>query len=128
MDPIADMLTRIRNGQATLKQEVSIPYSNLKYNIAKILKQEGFVKDVKKAGKKNQKEIKIEIKYKDDAPAIRGSKKISKPGQRIYKSAREIRPVKGGYGTNIISTSQGLMTGEEAKKKNIGGELICEIW
>ncbi len=128
MDPIADMLTRIRNGQAALKQEVSVPYSNLKYAIAEILKQERLVKDVKRVGKKNQKQIKIKIKYKENTPVIKGLRKISKPGQRIYKSAREIRPVKGGYGISIVSTSQGLMTGKEAKKRNIGGELICEIW
>lgn len=128
MDKVADMLTRIRNAQATLKQEVLVPYSNLKHEIAKILKQEGFVKSVKTVGKKNQKQIRINIKYKNNTPVIKGLRKISKPGQRIYKSAREIRPVRGGYGISIISTSQGIMTGKEAKERNIGGELICEVW
>ncbi len=129
MDPVADMLTRIKNAQTALKEEVLLPYSNFKYEIAKILEEEGFVKDVQKLGRKNEKKIKIDIKYrKKNVPAINDLKKVSKPGQRIYKSARDIRPVRGGHGISIISTSKGIMRGKEAKRKNIGGELICEVW
>ena len=127
-DPIADMLTRIRNAQAVEKPEVEIPFSRIKYEIAKILKQKGFIKDVRKLGRGIRKMIIIDFKYEKDLSAIAGLKRVSKPGQRIYHSAQEIRKVRGGYGMSIISTSQGLMTGREAKSKKIGGELLCEIW
>jgi len=128
MDPITDMLNRIRNAQAILHPQVEMPYSNLKYEIAKLLEKKGLVEKVTKAGKKEKKSIEIILKYEDKVPVISGMKRISKPGQRIYLPAKKIRPVKGGYGLAIISTSKGLMTNKEAKKQKLGGEILCEIW
>lgn len=128
MDPIADMLTLIRNGLAVKKDSISVPYSDVKFEIAKILKKEKFIEEVEKKGRKIKKTIEIKLKYDDSEPAISGLRKISKPGQRIYRAARQIRKVKGGHGISIISTSKGLMTGKQARKSSIGGELLCEIW
>jgi len=130
-DPVTDMLNRIRNAQAVLKKTVDIPISNLRYEIAKILEKGGFVAEVEKKGKKTKKVIEITLKYNEKIPVISGLKRISKPGQRIYKRAKELKPVKGGYGIAIISTSKGgggLMTDKEARKQKLGGEVICEIW
>jgi len=128
MDPIADMLTSIRNAQAVLKETVSFPYSEIKFEIAKILKQENFIEEIEKKGRKHKKLITIKLKYEDNEPVISGLKRVSKPGQRIYTGAGKIKKVKAGYGILIISTSKGLMTGKEVKKKNLGGEILCEIW
>jgi small subunit ribosomal protein S8 len=146
MDPIADMLNSIRNAQAVLHPTVSVPFSDLKYEIAKILEKKGFVekvekkkkkiKKIKSIGRKNQPKpiIEITLKYEKDIhaeggkPAISGLKRISKPGQRIYTSWRKLKKVRGGYGMAIISTSKGLMTNNEAKQQKLGGEVICEIW
>jgi small subunit ribosomal protein S8 len=131
-DPIADMLNRIKNAQTLLKERVSLPFSNLKYNIALILKREGFIEDVKKRERKRRKMIEISLKYYQEnsnkIPAISGLRRISKPGQRLYIKSKKIRKVKGGYGILIISTPKGLMTDKEAKKENLGGEMICEVW
>jgi len=128
-DPICDMLNRIRNAQAVLKETVDIPFSDLKYGIAKILEKKGFVAKVEKKGKKVRRTIEITLKYDANQPVISGLKRISKPGQRIYKKAKEIKPVKGGYGVAVISTPrEGLMTDKEARKKKLGGEIICEVW
>jgi len=128
MDSISDLLNRIRNAQAVLHPKVDIPFSNLKYEIAKILEKEGFVEKVIKSGKKTKRTVEITLKYEDKVPVISGLKRISKPGQRIYLPARKIRPIKGGYGIAIISTARGLMTDKEARKQKLGGEIICEIW
>lgn len=127
-DPIADMLTQIRNSQAVLKPETRVSFSKLKYKIAKILEEEGFVEKVLRKGRGPKRFIKIVLKYEDKKGAISGLKRISKPGQRIYLSAKKLRPVRGGYGIAIISTSKGLMTDKEARKKRLGGEVICEVW
>jgi len=122
------MLTSIRNAQAVLKETVSFPYSEIKFEIAKILKQENFIEEIEKKGRKHKKLITIKLKYEDNEPVISGLKRVSKPGQRIYTGAGKIKKVKAGYGILIISTSKGLMTGKEVKKKNLGGEILCEIW
>lgn len=127
-DPIADMLNRIRNAQAVSHQTVNIPFSNLKYEIAKVLKKHGFIEKVEKKGKKVNKTIEITLKYDGKTPVISSLKRISKPGQRIYKGSKELRRVRGGYGIAIISTPKGLMTNKEARKQKIGGEVLCEIW
>jgi len=137
-DPIADMLNRIRNAQAVLHQTVNIPFSNLKYEIAEVLKKHGFVEKVEKKGKKINKVIEITLKYEGKTPAndearqmrpvISGLKRISKPGQRIYKGSKELRMVRGGYGIAIISTPKGLMTNKEARRQKVGGEVLAEIW
>ena len=128
MDPIADMLTTIRNAQAVLKPTVSIPFSGIKFQIANIFLKKGLVEKIEKKGTKTKKAIEITLKYEEKVPLISGLKRISKPGQRIYLGARQIKSVKGGYGIAIISTSKGLLTDKEARKQNLGGEVICEIW
>ncbi len=127
-DPISNMLTIIRNAQAVNKETVDIPFSNLKYEIAKILDKENFIEKVEKKGKKTKKIFEITLKYSDKMPVISGLKRISKPGQRIYLPAMKINRVRDGYGIAIISTSKGLMTDKEARKKKLGGEIICKIW
>jgi len=127
-DPIADMLNQIRNAQAVLKPEVSIPYSGLKQEIANILVEEGFLSSTKQLPKKNNKVLKIVLKYNQGIPAASGLKRISKPGQKIYAKYADIKTVKGGTGIAIISTSKGLMTNKKARKEKLGGEIIAEIW
>jgi len=107
---------------------VDIPFSNLKYEIAKILEREGFIEKVEKKGKKAKRIIEIILKYQDKIPKITGLKRISKPGQRIYLPVKKIKKVREGYGITIISTSKGLMANKEARKHKLGGEVICEIW
>ncbi len=128
MDPIADMLTSIRNAQAVLKETVVVPYSEIKFEIAKVLKKENLIEEVEKKGRKTRKSIEIKLKYENKKPAILSLKRISKPGQRIYTTAGKIKKVRSGYGISIISTSKGLMTNKQARKQNIGGEILCEIW
>lgn len=127
-DPITDMLNQIRNGQAVAKQEVSVPLSGIKQEIARILLEEGFIANFKKPAKKEDRNFKIALKYNQGAPAISDLKRVSKPGQRIYLAASELKNIKGGKGIAIISTSKGLMTNKKARKMNIGGEVIAEIW
>ena len=128
MDSITNMFNSIKNAQAVLLPQIEVDFSNLKYEIAKILERKGLVEKVSKSGKKINKTLEIVLKYEDKVPAISGLKRVSKSGQRIYLPAHKIKSVRGGYGFSIISTSKGLMTGSEAKKQNLGGELICEIW
>ena len=123
-DPISDMLNSIRNAQAVLKETVSLPFSKMKYEIALILQKNGLIKEVEKKGRK-EKKLALTL-YKKNI--ISGLKRVSRSGQRIYVAAKDIKPVKGGYGLAIISTSKGLMTNREAKKNKLGGEIICEIW
>lgn len=128
MYPISDMLNRIINAQKVLHPAVEVPFSNLKYEIAKILEKSGFVEKIEKKGRKTNKSLEITLRYLEQIPAISGIKMISKPGQRIYLDFQKIRKVKGGFGMAIISTSKGLMTNKEARKQRIGGEVICEVW
>lgn len=123
-DPIADMLTRIRNAHLALHQEVSVPRSKMKEAIALILKAEGYVNDYSVADR----EIKIALKYHQGKPVIAGLKKISKPGRRVYVGAQEIPKVQNGLGICILSTSRGLLEGGAAQDAKTGGELLCEIW
>ncbi|MDD5341622.1 MAG: 30S ribosomal protein S8 [Patescibacteria group bacterium] len=128
-DPIADMLTRIRNSQAVKREGVLIPYSKLKFEIAKILKHEDYVDSFEKIDEAKFPQIKIILKYgADGESAIRSIKRISKPGHRVYAGKGDIKNVLNNLGISIISTSAGLMTNKDAKKKGVGGEVICEIW
>jgi len=127
-DPIADMLTRIRNAMAIKKPEVVLPFSKVKFSIAKLLEAENYVGKVSKIKTGKFDEIQIGLLYRDKKPAIRHIKRISTPGQRVYVSGKEIPRVLNGYGLAVISTSRGVITGKEAFKQNIGGELMCEIW
>lgn len=128
VDPIQDMLNQIRNAVAVQREQILLPFSNLKYEIAKIMEKEGFIGKIDKKGKKSKKLLEINLKYENKVPVISGLKRISKTGQRIYLSSQEVKPVRGGYGLAIISTSKGLMTNKEARKNKLGGEIICEIW
>lgn len=127
-DPIADMLTRIRNANQQKHEAVSIPYSNLKNDLANILKNEGFVTDFVVNEEGNHKNIVITLKYKGNERVITGLKRVSKPGLRQYAKVNEIPKVLNGLGIVVLSTSQGLMTDKEARAKNIGGEVLAYIW
>jgi len=127
IDPISDMLTRIRNASRALLPAVELPHSRIKESIAHILKKEGYVADVTVEGKL-PKTLKLRLKYEGRKNVIEGLKRVSTPGLRRYVGATEIPRVLGGLGVSIVSTSEGLMTGTQAKKKNIGGELLCYIW
>jgi small subunit ribosomal protein S8 len=128
-DPIADMLTRIRNAIMVRHDSVLVPASKIKLSIAKILKEEGFITDYEVVKGKPHREIKIHIRYFDNnKPAISGLKRISKPGLRLYVQKKEIPRVYGGLGIAILSTSQGLRTGQQAWRQGAGGELLCYIW
>lgn len=125
-DPIADMLSRIRNAQAVKKGEVLVPYSNLKYTLAKILESEGYVGEVTRVTDVFPM-VRVALKYKDRKPMIQNIARISKPSQRVYRKANELPRVLADMGIAIVSTSQGLMTNKEARKRKLGGEVLCEI-
>jgi small subunit ribosomal protein S8 len=127
-DPIADMLNRIRNAQAVGNPTVEVPFSQMKYSIAKILEHEKFVKNIELKGRKPRKVIEITLRYQDGSPRILGVKRVSRPGQRIYAPAANIKRVRGGRGIAIFSTSKGLMNDRDAKKEYVGGEVLCEVW
>ena len=127
IDPISDMLTRIRNAQRALLPAVEIPHSKMKESIANILKKEGYVAEITVAGKPF-KTIKLQLKYQGKKSVIEGLRRISSPGLRRYVGATEIPRVRGGLGVAVISTSEGIMTDTQARRKNIGGELICFVW
>lgn len=125
-DPIADLLTRIRNAQLARKAEISLPYSKIKESIAKILKDNHYVGEisvVEVGGFKN-----LNVVLSEDRTAITSIIRVSKPGRRVYSAASDIPAVLGGRGIMIVSTSSGLMTGYQARKKGLGGELICKVW
>ena len=128
-DSIADMLTRIRNANQMRYQEVSVPASNLKVSLAKILKEEGFIEDYKLVDGNVQGTIELTLKYgQNKERVITGLKRISKPGLRVYAKADEIPKVLNGLGIAIISTSRGVMTDKQARKEKLGGEVLCYIW
>ena len=127
-DTIADMLTRIRNANAMRYNEVSVPASKLKIELARILKEEGFIKGYKVVKDAAQGSIDITLKYVNKERVITGLKRISKPGLRVYAKSSEIPKVLNGLGIAIISTSQGIMTDKEARKQNLGGEVLAYIW
>ena len=127
-DPISDLIIRIKNASNTGIDIISIPYSEVKYEISELLHKEGFVKSVNKKGKKVKKFIEIGVLYKDGRPKVSGVKRISKPGRRVYKSVSLIKPVRQGYGMLVLSTPLGVLSGKDAKVKKVGGEALFEIW
>ncbi|MBI4138315.1 MAG: 30S ribosomal protein S8 [Candidatus Wildermuthbacteria bacterium] len=127
-DPISDMLIRITNAQAVRKETAEIPFSRMKFEIAKILERTGFVKKVELKGKRARKPIDVTLAYENGVPVVRGARRISKPGQRIYASATDAPRAGRKRGLVLVSTSKGLMTAGEAKKLNVGGEVLCELW
>lgn len=126
------MLVRIQNAQAARKEQVSVPFSKVKFHIATLLKAAGYVGSVerrkRKAVKAELEYIDMDLKYADDQGAISGIKIVSRPSRHLYTKASELRPVRSGYGSAVISTSKGIMTSQEAKKANLGGEILFEIW
>ena len=126
-DPIADMLTRIRNGLSAGKTSVTMPFSKLKQSIAEVLKDEGYIGDIAQAEADGKPALKIELKYFKGKPVIEKMGRVSRPGLRIYKSKDELPKVMGGLGVAIISTSQGVMTDRAARKAGHGGEVICYV-
>ncbi len=128
-DPVADMLTRIRNALAARHTRVNIPASNLKVEIAKILKEEGYVHDFERVADDKQGVLKISLRRASDGSnVILGLRRVSRPGCRIYVGKGEIPRVQGGLGVNILSTSRGLMTGRTATREGVGGEILCNVW
>lgn len=128
-DPIADMLTRIRNGQMARLERVDIPSSKVKVAIARILKDEGFIKNFKLIKDQKQGILRVFLKYtQGNVPVMKGIKRVSKPGRRVFVRSSEIPPVLSGLGVGILSTSKGVMTDRDAKQQNVGGEMICAVW
>ncbi|MGE3063098.1 MAG: 30S ribosomal protein S8 [bacterium] len=128
-DPIADMLTRIRNAQNAGKDTVAMPHSELKKKILEILRNEGYISDFQMSEEKGKTSISIGLKYdKNGMPVIHSIERISKPGIKRYVSYKELRPVMGGMGIQIISTNKGVMTDRKAKREKVGGEVICKVW
>jgi len=128
-DPIADMLTRVRNAVMVRHDSVMMPSSKMKLAIASILKEEGFISDYEVVRDKTQRVIKIHLKYRErNEPVISGLERVSKPGLRVYVQKKEIPRVYGGLGVAILSTPEGVMTGQQAWRRGVGGELLCYVW
>lgn len=128
-DPIADMLTRIRNANLALHAETAMPSSKMKEEIARILSEEGYIDGYKVQDARVGKQLVVRLRYGPDRKrVINGLKRVSKPGRRVYKGAGDIARVRGGIGVAIVSTSHGLMTDREARRRNVGGEIVCEVW
>ena len=126
-DPISDMLTRIRNAHRALLPTIELPHSKMKESIADILRKEGYIAEVSVAGK-GLKTLKLKLKYQEKKSVIEGIKRVSSPGLRRYVGSTEIPRVRGGLGVAIVSTSQGVMSGTQARKSKLGGELLCYVW
>lgn len=126
-DPVSDMLTRIRNGAAARHAQVALPFSKLKFAIAKILEKEGYLEAVSQDSR-GFGELRLVLRYIGTKPAIQGIERVSKPGCRVYSNHADITRVRSGQGISIISTSSGLMTGGQAKARKLGGEIICQVY
>lgn len=128
-DPISDMLTRIRNANTALHPETSMPSSKLKEEIARILSEEGFIDSWKTQDSTVGSELVVTLRYDDDRKRVlQGIQRVSKPGHRVYKGAKDIGRIRGGIGVSILSTSTGVMTDREARQRNVGGEILCKVW
>lgn len=127
-DPIADLLTRIRNGAQARLASVEVPHSKIKVDICRILQEEGYIKGYEITSESRFPAIRIEMRYDKKKPVIKRIARVSKPGLRVYKPADDLKPVRSGLATRIVTTSQGVMTDREARKRHIGGEVLCEVW
>ena len=128
-DPIADLLTQIRNALMAKHDRLDVPTSKLKHRICELLRQEGFLEDFEIVESKPAKKLRIYLRYSSEGvPAIRRLARISKPGRRVYRGADKIKPVLNGLGVAIVSTSLGLLTDREAREQRVGGEILCELW
>ncbi len=128
MDPIADMIIRLKNAAMVGKAVVLVPHSNLKLSIAALLQREGFVGSVARKGKRGRKQLEITLRYDEKTPRLTGVRRVSKLSRRVYIGVRELKPVKRGFGRLILSTPEGILTGEEARKARVGGEALFQIW
>jgi small subunit ribosomal protein S8 len=128
-DPIADLLTRVRNALHAGFPKVEVPASRLKEDICRVLKEEGFIQDFHRIDEGPQGRIEIELKYAGDRqPVIHGIRRVSKPSLRVHNGAKDMRLVRSGLGIAIVTTSKGVMTGRQARRENVGGEVLCEVW
>jgi small subunit ribosomal protein S8 len=128
-DPIADLLSRIRNAQIAKHDRLDVPISKLKVQVVKLLKEEGFVKNFREIDGEPVGTLRIFLRYTvEGVPAISHLQRVSKPGRRVYRKADEIQPVRNGLGIGIVSTSQGLLTDAQARERRVGGELLCQVW
>ncbi|HEX6435625.1 MAG TPA: 30S ribosomal protein S8 [Candidatus Binatia bacterium] len=130
-DPIADMLTRIRNASRARHQRVAVPWSRVKENIAKVFVEEGYVKEYKKvkAAEGAGEELIIQLKFdRDNRPIILGLKRVSRPSLKVYVGAQQLTPIRKGLGINVLSTSKGILVDREAQRANVGGEVLCSVW
>ena len=128
-DPIADYLTRIRNAMLVKHDQLEMPASNLKVELSQILKEQGYINDYERISEQPSDRLRLVLRYNDEGvPAIRRVQRVSRPGRRIYCRKNEIKPVLSGIGTQVVSTSQGLLTDSEARERGVGGEILCEIW
>jgi small subunit ribosomal protein S8 len=128
-DPVADFLTRIRNAHRARHQKLDVPASKLKAEIARILKEEGYIANFKNAEEEGQRILRVYLKYgANNEAAIRDLQRVSRPGCRVYVGRDEIRRVQGGLGISIMTTPKGVMTGRQARRENVGGEVLCEVW
>jgi small subunit ribosomal protein S8 len=128
-DPIADMLTRIRNAQSARHPKVDVPASKLKMEIARIMKEEGYIANFKMTEEGSKKSVRIYLKYTPgNSPVISRIERVSRPGCRVFVGSKEVPRVLGGLGINILTTPRGVMTGSTARKENVGGELLCQVW
>ena len=128
-DPIADMLTRIRNAQGARHRETAIPFSSVKSEMARVLKDEGYIEDYRVVDEGPLRKIRVSLRYEDGGqPVMTGIERASRPGRRAYAGARDIPLVLGGLGISIVSTSQGVMSDREARRRHVGGEVLCNVW
>ena len=127
-DPIGDMLAQIRNAGAVHKTSLSLPFSKLRYAVATALVKQGYIESVAKKGKKVVKTMEIGLLYVNDKPRISGAARLSRPSRRVYFSVKDIKPIRHGYGTLMLSTPTGILSGNEARKTKVGGEALFKIW
>jgi len=127
-DPISDMLNRMRNAIRRKYESVDVPASKLKQNIARLLKEEGYIRGIETVSEGPHPMLRIKLKYVNETPIINGMRRVSRPGRRVYVNKDGIPKVRGGLGTAVMSTTQGMMTDRESRKRQVGGEVICYIW
>jgi small subunit ribosomal protein S8 len=128
-DPVADLLTRIRNAHLAKHDRLDVPASKLKAEICRVMKESGFVEDFRVIDNPPQNTLRVYLRYSDEGqPAIQHVHRVSKPGRRVYRKAEAMKPVRNGLGVGIVSTSQGVLTDAEARQRQVGGEVLCEIW